>query len=87
MIGTTILVLVLAALLVAAVKQYPHARRELMRETRMHAAETDDYRCDVCQRVSGIRELVMLHDDVALCCLTCATVLKAQPGLPRQEAA
>lgn len=84
MIGTTILCIVLAVLLVAAVKQYPHARRELMRETRMHAAETDDHRCDVCQRVSGIRELVMLHDDVALCCCACAEILKATK---RQEAA
>ena len=87
MIGFAFLTTLLAALLYAARRYYPLARREMMRESRMHAAETDDHRCDVCQRVAGIRELVMLHDDVALCCLTCAAVLKAQPGLPRQDAA
>lgn len=87
MIGLAFLATLLVALLMAAKHYYPLARREMMRERRMHAAETDDHQCDVCQRVTGTRELVMLHDDAALCCLSCADLLKFRPAALRQEAA
>jgi uncharacterized membrane protein len=42
----------------------------------MDRAMIDSQRCEVCHTVSPVRELVLLHDDTALCCLGCAAVLR-----------
>ena len=79
MIAIAFLSILLAALLWQARRYYPLARREMMRERRMHAAESDDHTCDVCQRVA--------IDGAALCCVACADVRKFRAATLRQEAA
>lgn len=54
------------------------AQRERARDRVMAGGADDDRQCHLCQRVTAVRELVMLHDDAALCCLGCATILKYQ---------
>ncbi|BAH38843.1 hypothetical protein GAU_1801 [Gemmatimonas aurantiaca T-27] len=44
----------------------------------MERGRTDEHQCEVCTAVVPVRELVMLHDDAALCCLTCAEWLRPQ---------
>lgn len=42
----------------------------------MTDALTDDNQCHFCHRVAVVRELVMLHDDAALCCAGCSALFK-----------
>ena len=53
----------------------PKQREEAI-ANRIAAAFDDDHTCDMCHRVSAVRELVHLHDDAALCCAGCAELLK-----------
>lgn len=76
----------LALFLLATTRQWqrvrqdeaPAARRLAAMDRVMTDARTDDNQCHVCRRVTVVRELVMLHDDAALCCAGCATLLRYQ---------
>jgi hypothetical protein len=46
----------------------------------MDRAMIDSQQCEVCYTLSPVRELVLLHDDTALCCLGCAAVLRPVRG-------
>lgn len=94
MLDLMVLGAVVALLVIAAVTEYRWAvrqeRADQMHDAfarRMTKAETDDHTCDVCAKVSAVRELVRLYDDYALCCGGCAEVIKVQTALGRQERA
>jgi hypothetical protein len=81
----------LSLLLLASARQWrkgrqderPAVQRFAAMDRVMSEARTDQNQCHVCQRVTVVRRLVLLHDDAALCCEGCATILTFQ----RQEAA
>lgn len=82
----TALLALTALLLLATVRAYRKARakeaadpvyqRERARDRVMRESADDDPTCQMCHRVSKVRELVMLYDDAALCCVRCAELLK-----------
>lgn len=92
----TALLALTALLLLAAVRAYraakqreaadPAYQRERARDRVMRESADDDPTCQMCHRVSKVRELVMLYDDAALCCLACAELTKIG-RVTRQEKA
>lgn len=46
------------------------------RQQAMDRAMSDDHQCETCGAVTGVREMVSLHDDATLACESCASLLR-----------